>query len=194
MYGRTNMVWTLHSELPRVDASRVKESGLGRAIAGRPFAGLVAVLTLALCSPVGGSRECRGDCDADGTTTVSDVLLQVSIALRIGNPDECPGADRDGDGQLGRQRGVDCETSASYRKKRSFRPYLAPSTRGTPGRTPAPWTISRMKSGCCDSGSDIMTVTHRKKRSICEPRWSGRHFGGWAQCGSAITAKLNAAL
>jgi hypothetical protein len=45
--------------------------------------------------------ECTGDCDADGTVTVAELIRAVRIALGAGSVDDCPSLDANGDGTVG---------------------------------------------------------------------------------------------
>ena len=53
---------------------------------------LVATLALALLAPGAASALCGGDCDGDGTVTISELMVAVNIALGRMTPPTCPGA------------------------------------------------------------------------------------------------------
>ena len=43
---------------------------------------------------------CTGDCNGDGTVTVSELLTMVNVALRNANTDACFAGDANHDGQI----------------------------------------------------------------------------------------------
>jgi len=46
----------------------------------------------------GGLRPCTGDCDGDGSISISEVITCVNIGLERQPSDTCPACDEDGDG------------------------------------------------------------------------------------------------
>src|SRR5579862_3564310 len=67
--------------------------------APRVFAAAALLLAAPDAAPAR-SAECPGDCNGDGTVTISELISAVNIALGTVGGDVCPNADRDGDGSV----------------------------------------------------------------------------------------------
>ena len=61
---------------------------------------LALVLFMLLAPPARGASTCPGDCSADGSVAINELVLQVNVALGSAEIAACPAGDRNDDGAI----------------------------------------------------------------------------------------------